>query len=166
MNNTVCGTKQSKLWGWTQCLYKGTTSETHRLYIDPDLSGKSSKHKHNNKWNRFFITSGSLKVKVWTEIKEQKYVLQEGQYIDIAPGTYHQFLINDSEECQCLEIYWTDQIDSEDIDRTDPAVYIYSPITITDKDHDELQKAIDLKDDMTQPNVDRFTDCNSQEDKQ
>ncbi len=112
-HKTLCGAVQSKLWGHTQCIFVGPFSEHHYLKINK--GGYCSEHYHQHKWNRFFLISGSLKVIIYKENGQDETVLQPGNFTDVPPGEYHKF--EALEDCECLEIYWTDDLQPDDISR-------------------------------------------------
>ena len=112
-HKTLCGAVQSKFWGETQCIFVGPTSEVH--YLSIKKGGYCSEHKHNHKWNRFFVISGSLKVIIFRPNGQDVTVVRAGQFTDVPPGSFHKF--EAEEDCTCLEIYWVDNIDVNDIDR-------------------------------------------------
>jgi len=110
---SLCGAIQSKFWGTTQCIYVGPLSETHYLKINN--GGFCSEHEHEHKWNRFFLISGSLKVIIYRDDGEDVTILGPGQFTDVPPGVFHKFEALDA--CECLEVYWVDQLQSGDIQR-------------------------------------------------
>jgi len=112
-HKTLCGAKQSKFWGNTQCVFIGPISEAHFLSIKQ--GGYCSKHKHIHKWNRFFLISGKLQITIYRDDGEDVTTLESGEYTDVPPGIYHKF--DCLEQAQCLEIYWVDNLNPEDIDR-------------------------------------------------
>jgi len=112
-HKTLAGAIQSKFWGHTQCIFCGPQSEVHYLKIKE--GGFCSQHCHNQKWNRFFLISGSLRVIIYRETGEDVTVLEAGQFTDVPPGVFHKF--EASTECQCLEVYWTNDLDPNDIER-------------------------------------------------
>jgi len=112
-HKTLCGAIQSKFWGNTQCIFVGPISETHFLTIKK--GGFCSKHRHRHKWNRFFLISGKLSIKIYRDEGEDVTELKEGQFTDVPPDVYHEF--NCTEDALCLEIYWTNSLDPTDIQR-------------------------------------------------
>lgn len=112
-HKTLCGAVQNKFWGQTQCLFVGPLSETHYLKIN--RGGFCSEHEHKHKWNRFFLLSGSLKVIIYRPSGQDETILKPGQFTDVPPGDFHKFEALD--DCECLEIYWIDNLDVADINR-------------------------------------------------
>jgi len=108
--------KQGKVWGTTQNILGKNNVSIHRIEIQP--GGYCSKHKHEHKWNAFYVESGTLTVKVWKNDYDlvDSILLEEGEGIHIKPGEHHQFINNDTEESIVYEIYWT-ELDESDISR-------------------------------------------------
>ncbi len=51
-----------KIWGQTELLEANGVLEFHR--IEAQAGGVCSKHKHQYKWNGFFVESGKLIIRV------------------------------------------------------------------------------------------------------
>jgi len=105
-----------KIWGKTSPIFNKNNVAIHR--IEGMRGGFSSKHRHQSKFNLFFVESGSIKITVYKDygsgILEDVIVLNPGEQTTVAPGEWHQFeVIND---CVVLEIYWV-ELDSCDIER-------------------------------------------------
>ena len=114
MNTQILsGAVQSKFWGKTQSIFAGPFSETHFLKINK--GGYCSEHKHKNKWNRFFLISGKLKITIFRESGYDVTVLLPGEFTDVPPGVFHNF--EAEEDSMCMEIYWIDSIETNDIER-------------------------------------------------
>jgi mannose-6-phosphate isomerase-like protein (cupin superfamily) len=112
--DNLCGAVQAKVWGNTQCIFKNSMSETH--FLDIKEGGNSSLHCHKHKWNRFFIISGKLEIQFFdSSNNELVLVLKNGDFCDMPPGNWHKF--NALTDVQCLETYWIDEIDHNDIER-------------------------------------------------
>lgn len=110
----ITGPIQGKTWGMTQQIFHLNNVEMH--YIDIVRGGYSSMHKHNGKYNRFIVISGTLKVIQVLDGKEDDTILTPGMMTDIAPGVYHKFVA--MEDTHAIEIYWT-VIQPDDIVRLD-----------------------------------------------
>ena len=108
------GTKSGKVWGQTELVEANGVLEFHR--IDIAAGGTCSKHKHNNKWNGFFVESGSLLIRVWKNnyVLIDETTLEAGQYTKVAPGEYHQF--EALADTVAFELYWA-EFDNDDIHR-------------------------------------------------
>jgi quercetin dioxygenase-like cupin family protein len=105
-----------KVWGQTQSLYIDANCEFH--YLSGKKGGYCSKHYHKDKWNRFFIIDGKIKVTIYNENGIQdETILTDGQYTDVEPGVKHRFEV--LEDCRCIEIYWKNSLDPHDIVRDD-----------------------------------------------
>ena len=95
--------KKLKLWGVTQCLFASDNTEMHR--IEAKKGGYCSKHKHNAKYNDFYIESGRLLLKTWDGDTLKAEMLEAGQKATIAPGVLHQFVADT--DTVAYEIYYT-----------------------------------------------------------
>ena len=114
-HKTLPGSNQAKYWGNTQCIFIHLLSEAHR--IEAVKGGFCSKHKHQNKWNRFFVESGELRVTIYKEHGEEITVVKPGQFTDVPPGVYHRF--EALTDVVAYEFYWVDGIQTNDIVRDD-----------------------------------------------
>ena len=106
-------TIQTKVWGTTQQIFKNATSETHYLNICP--GGYCSEHKHEHKHNRFFVISGNLVVTVFHDDLGMECLVKPGEFLDVPCGLYHKF--HAPIRVTCLETYWVDEINQDDIER-------------------------------------------------
>jgi len=82
--------KQGKVWGTTRELFKNPFCEAHFINVAPNSF--CSKHKHNNKFNAFYVISGELVIKVWKNDYDlcDETLLQEGDFTIVRPNEYHQ----------------------------------------------------------------------------
>lgn len=107
---------QGKVWGVTTPLFCKNNVEIHR--IEGKKGGFSSWHKHNAKYNRFWVESGSIKVSIQKDYGsgtlEDETILFAGHQTTVAPGDFHKFEV--LEDCVVYEIYWV-ELDPGDIDR-------------------------------------------------
>jgi quercetin dioxygenase-like cupin family protein len=110
-----------KVWGRTRCVALGPNFEVHELEIKK--GGYCSRHQHR-KWNRFHVTSGSLRVELFEETEggccdapRDDRLLSPGDQFNVAPGDWHRFV--GLEDSHVLEVYWTVNIDPSDINRAD-----------------------------------------------
>jgi mannose-6-phosphate isomerase-like protein (cupin superfamily) len=105
---------QGKVWGNTQAIFQKPNFEIHRIEIEK--GGFCSTHKHNNKFNAFYMESGTLKILI--EQKDYNLVdetiLTKGGLSIVKPGLYHSF--EALTDCVCYEIYWT-ELNHDDIER-------------------------------------------------
>jgi quercetin dioxygenase-like cupin family protein len=107
-------TKHGKVWGSTREIRKTENFSLHRLFIN--AGGVCSKHKHNYKFNGFFVESGKLLIRTWKSDYDlvDETILTDLGYTEVAPPEYHQF--EALEDTVCYEFYFNHSI-SEDIIR-------------------------------------------------
>ena len=105
---------EGKVWGTTELLEANGVLEFHR--IEATTGGVCSKHKHNHKWNGFFVERGRLLIRTWKKDYDlvDETILSAGQYTKVAPGQYHQF--EALEDTIAFELYWA-EFDHTDIER-------------------------------------------------
>jgi quercetin dioxygenase-like cupin family protein len=104
--------KSGKVWGTTEQIAATPAFEFHRIEIK--TGGYCSKHRHQGKWNGFYLESGKLLIRTWKGENEDATTLQPGDYTQVQPGLYHQF--EALENCVAYELYWA-QYEASDIDR-------------------------------------------------
>ena len=106
-----------KVWGKTEVLLKTPFIEIHRLTIAPN--SRCSLHKHQFKWNAFYVGSGRL----FIEVEKNDYALTDvtelgpGDLMTAKPGEFHRF-VTKAEGMMGIEIYYPEPL-SEDIVRKD-----------------------------------------------
>lgn len=104
---------QGKVWGNTVELFNRNNVEIHRIEVVP--GGYCSEHKHDSKYNAFYVESGQLVVKVWKSDYNltDETVVNSGELTIVPPGEFHQF----STDCETVayEIYWVEL--TKDIER-------------------------------------------------
>tara|TARA_Y100000310_G_scaffold334748_2_gene415186 strand:+ start:8801 stop:9142 length:342 start_codon:yes stop_codon:yes gene_type:complete len=104
-----------KIWGSTSPILVTPLIEVHKIFVLP--GGFCSKHKHEHKWNAFFVLDGHLEI--W--VNKTAYnlsdctSLSDGHFTTVAPGEFHWFKAET--EVNALEIYYLGPI-TEDIIRT------------------------------------------------
>lgn len=106
--------KQGKIWGHTSNLLNKNNVEVHR--IEGNSGSYCSEHKHDHKFNMFFVEKGSIIIKRWKvdyDLVDSTH-LGAGSSCVVPPGEYHQFIVN--EDCIVYEFYWV-EIDTKDIKR-------------------------------------------------
>jgi mannose-6-phosphate isomerase-like protein (cupin superfamily) len=108
--------KNGKVWGVTETVLKKTNLHIERLIIEPFK--RCSMHKHERKWNGFYVASGRLLIEVQksyglTDTTE----LTQGEFMAVPPGEFHRFVTAD-EGAIGIELYWPDDL-SDDIVRQD-----------------------------------------------
>lgn len=103
-----------KAWGDTRQIIGNQSVELHRIRIAK--GAKCSEHKHQSKWNGFYVLSGKLAVRVWKNdyALTDTTVLNAGEFCQVAPGEFHQF--EALEATEALELYWT-ALNHSDIER-------------------------------------------------
>jgi mannose-6-phosphate isomerase-like protein (cupin superfamily) len=105
-----------KVWGDTSVLIQNSLVELHKINIKAGY--RCSEHKHEHKWNGFYVISGVLEIHVskndykLTDIT----VLRAGDFTTVRPGEFHKFVC--VEDCVALELYYPEAL-SEDIVRKD-----------------------------------------------
>jgi len=105
---------QGKIWGKTQLIFRNVNSELHR--IEAKKGGFCSKHKHDHKYNKFFVESGKFQVDVWQKDYDlvDTTVISAGESTTVPPGRYHKFTA--LEDSVVYEIYWV-ELEDKDIVR-------------------------------------------------
>lgn len=105
---------QGKVWGQTQTLFLKNNVEIHR--IEANKGGYCSKHKHEHKYNAFFVERGQLKITIWKNDYDlvDETIISEKEMSIVSPNEYHKF--EAIEDTVAYEIYWT-TIDTQDIVR-------------------------------------------------
>lgn len=107
---------QGKVWGTTELIFKNPVLEFHRINVKAGY--KCSLHKHEHKWNGFYVVSGTLEI----HVQKNDYaltdvtVLKAGDFTTVKPGEYHQFVC--TADCHAFELYWPELL-STDIKRKD-----------------------------------------------
>ena len=109
MNNV-----QGKVWGETRPLFCKNNVEIHR--IEAKEGRYCSKHKHEYKYNAFFVESGCLKITAWNNDYDlvDETLVRAGQITTCPPQEYHMFTA--MEDTVAFEIYWT-ELNEKDIVR-------------------------------------------------
>jgi len=103
-----------KVWGITSAIIQTPLVELHKINIKAGY--KCSEHKHEHKWNGFYLISGTLEI----HVRKNNYdltdvtVLRAGGFTTVRPGEYHWF--SSITDCVALELYYPETL-SEDIVR-------------------------------------------------
>lgn len=107
---------QGKVWGETRPIFNKNGVEIHRMVAYD--GGYCSKHRHNFKYNEFFVESGKLEIEVWQKDYDliDKTLVESGEKTVVPPGLWHRFRA--LEDTVCFEIYYT-ELDPKDIERED-----------------------------------------------
>ena len=108
------GNKAGKIWGQTELIEANGSCEFHR--IDFVKGGTCSKHKHEYKWNGFYVMSGEMKIRVWQKDYDlvDETILKAGDFTQVKPGVYHQF--EGVKDGVAFELYWA-EFNHDDISR-------------------------------------------------
>lgn len=108
--------KSGKVWGETAMIFGKNNVSIHRIETKED--SWCSTHKHEHKYNMFFVESGSIEVHVWKNDYDlvDVTVLRVGEMTTVKPGEFHKFV--STENSVVYEIYWT-ELDENDIVRKD-----------------------------------------------
>ena len=109
-----------KIWGETELVHKNGVLEFHR--IDTKKGGVCSKHKHEFKWNGFFVESGKMLVRVWQDDQGlvDETILNAGDFTQVKPGKVHQF--EGLEDGVAFELYWAEFNHDDIVRRTSGTV--------------------------------------------
>ncbi len=100
-----------KVWGTTEPLLQTPLIEVHRIHIKPGFV--CSMHKHERKWNMFYVISGQLAI----EVQKNDYDLLDvteltgGQWTSVRPGEFHRF--RSITDVECLEIYYLEGLTAD-----------------------------------------------------
>ena len=106
--------KSGKVWGTTEIILQTPFIEFHRIWVHS--GGYCSTHKHEYKWNLFYVRSGKLKI----HINKKDYalvdttVLEAGEWTTVKPGEFHSFQAE--EDTLAFELYYPEPL-SDDIIR-------------------------------------------------
>lgn len=105
---------QGKIWGKTQGIFNKNNVEIHR--IETNKGGFCSKHKHEHKYNMFYVESGKIKITSWKTDYDlvDETIIEAGEYTTAPPGEYHMF--ESLEDSVVYEIYWV-SLNEKDIVR-------------------------------------------------
>ena len=95
-----------KVWGETELLEANHALEFHRIVAK--AGGICSKHKHQFKWNGFYVEYGKLLIRIWQNDYKliDETTLTSGDWTKVKPGLYHQF--EALEDTVAYELYWAE----------------------------------------------------------
>lgn len=95
-----------KVWGNTQLIHANGVFEFHRIQIK--AGGYCSKHKHQYKWNGFFVEDGLLEISVHKNDYDlvDTTVLCPGEFTRVKPGEFHSFKA--LADTIAYEVYWAE----------------------------------------------------------
>jgi mannose-6-phosphate isomerase-like protein (cupin superfamily) len=120
------GNITGKVWGDTSVLLQNALVELHKINIKAGY--KCSEHKHEHKWNGFYVISGTLEI----HVRKNNYqltditTLRAGDFTVVRPGEFHWF--SSITDCVALELYYPELL-SEDIVRKSVGGLDTSPVT-------------------------------------
>jgi quercetin dioxygenase-like cupin family protein len=100
--------RYGKVWGTTSPIETNGFVEFHR--IETKKGGECSIHRHNFKYNGFYVESGKLLIKVWQKDYDlvDETILGPGDYMKVKPGVTHQFVC--LEDTIAFELYWPEML--------------------------------------------------------
>lgn len=126
----MMGNITGKVWGDTSVLIQTPLVELHKINIKAGY--RCSEHKHEHKWNGFYVISGVLEIHVAKNNYDLTDIttLRAGDFTTVRPGEFHWF--NCVEDCVALELYYPEAI-SEDIVRRSVGGKAIVPITVPKK---------------------------------
>lgn len=105
--------RQGKNWGYTTEFFRNAMVSAYHLEIKK--GGYCSEHRHQHKYNLFYIISGELELTIWHDRqKTDVTIIGPGQTTAVSPGFYHKF--RGITACHCIEMYQVLLIEP-DIDR-------------------------------------------------
>jgi len=106
--------KAGKIWGSTELIHANGVLEFHRINFK--AGGVCSKHKHQFKWNGFYVVSGRMKIRVWQRDYDliDETILEPGDFTRVKPGLMHSF--EGIEDGVAFELYWA-EFNHDDIQR-------------------------------------------------
>lgn len=94
--------KQGKDWGSTTEFFRNALVSAHHLEIRK--GGFCSEHRHEHKYNLFYVISGELELTIWRDEKMKDVtVITAGQTTAIPPSFWHKF--RGLTDVQCIEVY-------------------------------------------------------------
>lgn len=108
---------EEKLWGMNRIMHLNGSFQA--CHISIKKGGYCSNHRHERKWNQFYVVSGLLAIQSYREDKktvETIYYIGPGQSIMVQPGVNHKF--HAMEDTEAIEIYST-SVSDDDIVRED-----------------------------------------------
>ena len=108
--------KSGKVWGTTELILQTPFIEFHRIWVQ--TGGFCSLHKHEFKWNLFYVRSGKLEI----HIHKNDYKLVDitelgpGEWTTVKPGEFHSFQA--PEDTLAFELYSPEPLSADIIRKT------------------------------------------------
>ena len=100
---------EAKIWGRGRKIISKETFEINRIKIVE--GGYCSEHKHQYKYNGFYVESGQLKITTWNNDLVQHVILFSGDYLQVEPNVLHKF--DAVTDVVCYEIYWVQMLEND-----------------------------------------------------
>ena len=104
--------RQGKKWGYTTKIFSSASNSMHHLEINRD--GFCSEHRHEHKYNLFYVISGVLELTIWHGKTRDVTLVAAGQTTEVPPGVWHKF--KGTTPVECIEVYRALLV-GEDIER-------------------------------------------------
>ena len=108
--------KSGKIWGETETILQTPFIELHRIWVFS--GGYCSTHKHEFKWNLFYVLSGQLEIIINKKdyALVDKTILGPREWTTVKPGEYHSFeALHDT---MAFELYYPEPLSSDIIRKT------------------------------------------------
>ena len=98
--------KEGKVWGTTEPLIVNSSLEVHRITVMK--GGYCSLHKHQSKYNAFYVMTGKLIIERHKKNYDLKDItrLESNEFTIVPPGEYHKF--EAVYVTTALEMYWAE----------------------------------------------------------
>ena len=102
--------RHGKTWGYTTDFFRNAMVSAYHLEVRK--GGYCSEHKHDHKYNSFYVVSGELEITIWREgEKPDVTIIGPGQSTAVSPGFWHKF--KGITSVHCIEIYQVLLIDPD-----------------------------------------------------
>ncbi len=98
-----------KTWGEKHNIFQNSLCETSVLHLEPWK--RCSWHRHQSKYNLFYVLEGKLIIK----LEDGKAEVKPGQIFTTRPGEWHEFQTNE-EPTAIIEVMFV-EYDAADIER-------------------------------------------------
>ena len=94
--------RQGKIWGETTEFFRNALVSAHHIFVRK--GGYCSKHRHQHKYNLFYVIRGRLLVQIWRDEQTvDETIVGPGQATAVSPDFYHRFWA--IEETEAIEVY-------------------------------------------------------------
>jgi len=107
---------EGKIWGETKEIINCPFFEIHRIEVE--AGGYCSLHKHEHKYNAFYVESGELEIVIHKKDYNLKdaTIIKTGELTIVKPGEFHIFTA--TVRTIAYEIYWVDGVQPDIIRKT------------------------------------------------